>query len=137
MADDNTIITEAKTLIRNLVSQIKNHDFTNAANNFHDSLTIIKPDGELANKNAWIKMITDSNIRVVDNDFLFWNFLELSESKDMIYCGYTTNFTINIIADNEVISEKAIFTALLKKTDEQWKIYYLQRSEPILANEIQ
>ena len=31
MADDNTIITEAKTFIRNFISQIKNHDFTNAA----------------------------------------------------------------------------------------------------------
>jgi len=131
MAEDNTIITEAKTLISNLITQIKNHDLTNAANNFHDSLTIIRPDGVIANKNSWIKMISDPNIRIIDNKLLLWNFFELSENKDMIFCGYTTKFTVNVISENNIDSVSAIFTALLKKNDGEWKIFYLQRTDPL------
>ena len=129
MADDHSIIIEAKTVIRNLLTQVQNHEFTNAANNFHDSLTIIKPSGDLANKNSWINMISSTDILVISHEFLLWNFVELSSSKDMIYCGYTTNFKIKIIAEDQIEEEKAIFTALLKKNDGQWKIYYLQRTD--------
>ena len=134
MADNNTIITEAKTLISNLITQVKNHDFTSAANNFHDSLTIIKPDGTLDNKKSWIKMISDSKMIIVNNQLLFWNFIELSDNNNMCFCGYTTEFTFNIVSENQEIKQKAIFTALLKKFNGQWKIFYLQRTDTIREN---
>ena len=131
MAEDNTV-TEAKTLIRNLISQIHNQDFTNAATNYHDSLIIIKPDGTLTNKNGWINTVTNSDIRVVSNELLLWNFFELSENKDMIFCGYTTKFKFSVPNENETFIENAIFTALLKKYEGAWKIYYLQRTDAII-----
>ena len=134
MADDNTIITEVKTFILNFISQVQNHHFTEAANNLHDSITIIKPDGTLVNKNSWIKMITDSNISIILNELLVWNFFQFSENKDTIFCGYTTKFIFNIVRENVNITEKAVFTALLKKTDGQWKIFSLQRTNPLDVN---
>ena len=126
MADDTT--TQAKNLILNFISHVHNHQFTEASNYFHDSLTIIKPDGTLINKNGWIKMVNGTEISVVSNELLLWNFFELSDNNNLIFCGYTTKFTYHINSENKTITEKAIFTALLKKSDDQLKIHYLQRT---------
>ena len=126
MADD--ITTQAKNTILNFISHVHNHQFMEAADYFHDSLTIIKPDATLINKNGWIKMVNDAEISVVSNELLLWNFFELNENNDFIFCGYTTKFTYHINSQNKTIAEKAIFTALLKKSGDQLKIHYLQRT---------
>ena len=131
MADDQTIINEAKNVITTFLSDVQNHNFTKAADTLHNSLIIIKPEGKLANKNSWVNMISSSDIRIVTHKLLLWNFTELSSSKDMFYCGYTTKFSFNIIQEDETYTEKGIFTALLKKTDDTWKIHYLQRTDDI------
>ncbi len=58
-------------------------------------------------------MVNNPEIRVISNELLLWNFFELSENKDFIFCGYTTKFTYHLTSENKTLTEKAIFTALL------------------------
>jgi ketosteroid isomerase-like protein/quinol monooxygenase YgiN len=110
--------------IRNIVNDMCNVDYKVGYKHMHDDCVFIRPSGNPLNKKGWEEMMTNDNVVVESNDLVSVNKLQIE--GEMAYVCYTSHgkFSYKGTANDDI----AVFTSILKKCADGWKIVMGQRS---------
>lgn len=120
------IMRDLRSLVHIMVRLINERDFVGAAELMTDDVLIVRPTGNPLTKNKWLNLVTSDDFDMKANKLVNINTVELSEKQKMGYVCYTTHsvFSYKEKLNNDV----AVFIAIFKLVDKDYKISYLQRS---------
>ena len=119
-------ILQAKNAVSSMIQLVNDNKILEASNYLLDDTFFIRPTGNPLTKTTWTQMLSSPDVNVVSNKLVEWNFADVSPDNSWVFLCYTTHSVFNYKGtDNDDIS---VFTALVKNTNDGWKISYAQRS---------
>ena len=110
--------------VREVVKDMCNVDYKVGMKHMHDDCVFIRPSGNPLNKAEWEEMMTNDDVVVESNNLVSVNKLQIE--GEMAYVCYTSHgkFSYKGTANDDI----AVFTSVLKKGEDGWKIVMGQRS---------
>ena len=122
-------VDECKNLrqhITEIVRLMSERDYIEVSDRFADNIVIVRPTVNPLSKKDWLNMMNSPDVNVFLNNLVSVNMVDVSDDCTLGYVCYTTHakFTYKGVPNDDI----AVFSAVFKKFDSDWKIIYMQRS---------
>ena len=111
-------------VIRSIVKDMCDVDYTVGFRHMHDECVFIRPSGNPLDKNGWQQMMTATDVTVESNELVSINKLQVV--GDMAYVCYTSHGKFNYKGTPN--DDVAVLTSVLKKVNGVWMVMMGQRS---------
>ena len=121
-----SVNTELKDHIFEMIRLMNENDFHEVSNVFSDDIFIVRPTGNPLTKKAWLEMVKSKDVEMKGTKLLDINVINVNDEGNMGYVCYTTHsrFSYKGTLNDDV----AVFVAIFKRFNGNWKITYMQRS---------
>ena len=111
-------------MVEDVVRDMCHKDYEVGMKHMGDDCVFVRPSGNPLNKEGWIEMMTNDDVKVESNDLVSIN--KLKVNGDMAYVCYTTHgkFSYKGTSNDDI----AVLTSVLQRVNGEWQVVHGQRS---------